>query len=224
MHIPDGYLSPQTYIPLYGVFIISVAVAVKKVEKKIDKKLVPYLGMAAAFSFLIMMFNIPIPGGTTGHAVGAAVLALLFGPWVAFIAVSVALIIQAFVFGDGGITAIGANCVNMSLIMPFVAWGIFKLFAGKSLSVKRLNFAAFLSGYISLNIAAVVTSIEFGIQPLIARAPGGNPLYAPYPLKIAVPAMAFEHLILFGIVEGLVTFLIFRYFFKNNKELIEVLR
>jgi cobalt/nickel transport system permease protein len=223
MHIPDGYLSPQTYVPLYGVFIAAAAVAVKKVEKKIDKKMVPYLGMAAAFSFLIMMFNVPIPGGTTGHAVGAAIIALLFGPWVTFIAVSVALIIQALVFGDGGITAIGANCVNMALIIPFAAWYIYKLIAGKSESTVRTNIAAFLSGYLSLNIAAVVAGIEFGIQPLIATGSDGAPLYAPYPLKVAVPAMAFEHLILFGIIEGIVTFLIFRYFFKNNKKLIEVL-
>jgi cobalt/nickel transport system permease protein len=224
MHIPDGYLSPQTYVPLYGVFIAFAAVAVKKVEKKIDKKLVPYLGMAAAFSFLIMMFNVPIPGGTTGHAVGAAVIALLFGPWVTFIAVSVALIIQALVFGDGGITAIGANCVNMALISPFAAWVIYKLIAGKSESKVRISIAAFLSGYLSLNIAALVAGIEFGIQPIIAKGADGNPLYAPYPLKVAIPAMAIEHLILFGVVEGLVTFLIFRHFFKHNKELIEVLK
>jgi cobalt/nickel transport system permease protein len=224
MHIPDGYLSPQTYVPLYGLFIASAAIAVKKVEKKLDKKLVPYLGMAAAFSFLIMMFNIPIPGGTTGHAVGAAIIALLFGPWVGFISVSVALIIQALVFGDGGITAIGANCMNMALVMPFVAWGVYKLVAGKKELASRVNLAAFLAGYVSLNMAALITSLEFGIQPLIAKTTDGLPAFSPYPLKIAIPAMVGEHLLLFGIIEGLVTFLIFRYFFKHNKELIEVLK
>ena len=223
MHIPDGYLSPQTYVPLYGVFVASAAVAVKKVEKKIDKKTIPYLGMAAAFSFLIMMFNVPIPGGSTGHAVGGAIIALLFGPWVAFISVSVALIIQALVFGDGGITAIGANCINMALIMPFVAWAVFKLFAGKSASISRLNIASFLAGYVSLNAAALFTAVEFGIQPLIAQGPDGNPLYAPYPLKVAVPAMVLEHLF-FGVVEGLVTLIIFRYFYKNQREMITAFR
>ena len=224
MHIPDVYLSPQTYVPLYGVFIVSAAVAIKKIEKKMDKKSIPYLGMAAAFSFIIMMFNIPIPGATTGHAVGAAIIALLLGPWVTFIAVSVALIIQALVFGDGGITAIGANCVNMALVIPFVSWAVFKLIAGKSESPGRLNTAAFMAGYISLNIAALVTSIELGIQPLIASGSDGNPLYAPYPLKVAIPAMAIEHLLLFGIVEGIVTFLVFRYFLKNSKEMIGVIK
>lgn len=70
MHIPDGYLSPQTYLPLYGGFAVIAAVAVAKLKRTVDTRLVPYVGMAAAFSFLIMMFNIPIPGGTTGHAVG----------------------------------------------------------------------------------------------------------------------------------------------------------
>jgi cobalt/nickel transport system permease protein len=105
MHIPYGYLSPQTYIPLFGVFVPTVAIAVKKIKSDLSARDIPYLGMAAAFSFIIMMFNLPVPGGTTGHAVGSAVIAILFGPWAAIIAVSVALVIQAFIFGDGGITA-----------------------------------------------------------------------------------------------------------------------
>jgi cobalt/nickel transport system permease protein len=223
MHIPDGYLSPQTYLPLLGVFIATAVVAVKKVEKKIEKKTVPYLGMASAFSFLIMMFNIPIPGGSTGHAVGGAVISLLFGPWVAFITVSVALIIQALVFGDGGITAIGANCINMALVLPFTAWVVFKLIAGRNSSVSRQYTASFLAGYIGLNITAFVTAIEFGIQPLIASGPDGNPLYCPYPLKVALPVMMVEHLF-FGIAEGLVTLIIFKYFYKHNYELLEAIK
>jgi len=224
MHIPDGYLSPQTYVPLYGVFVVVAAVAVKKVKEKLDKKLVPFLGMAAAFSFLIMMFNVPIPGGSSGHAVGAAIIALLFGPWVSFIAVSVALIIQALVFGDGGITAIGANCINMAFIIPFVSWYVFKLISNKNATLNRMSIAAFIAGYISINAAAIAAGIEFGIQPLIAVGADGNPLYAPYPLNIALPAMAFEHLFVFGFVEAIVTLFIFRYFFKHNKDIIEAIK
>jgi len=224
MHIPDGYLSPQTYVPLLGLFVAVAAVAVKKVKEKVDKKLVPFLGMAAAFSFLIMMFNLPIPGGTTGHAVGAAIIALLFGPWVSFIAVSVALIVQALVFGDGGITAIGANCINMAFIIPFVAWYVFKLIANKNASLTRMSVAAFIAGYVSLNVAAMAAGIEFGIQPLIAVGTDGNPLYAPYPLSIALPAMALEHLLVFGFAEAFVTLIIFRYFMNHNKGFIEVIK
>ncbi|MBK7408280.1 MAG: cobalt transporter CbiM [Saprospirales bacterium] len=224
MHIPDGYLSPQTYLPLFGAFVAVAAVAVKKVKEKFDRKMVPFLGMAASFSFLIMMFNIPIPGGTTGHAVGAAIIALLLGPWVAFIAVSVALIIQALVFGDGGITAIGANCINMAFFMPFTAWYAFKWIRGRSVSPARIGVAVFLAAYLSLNVAALVTGIEFGIQPILASGPEGHPLYAPYPLDIAVPAMAIQHLLFFGFIEAIVTLLIFRYFEKNFPDVTEVLK
>jgi len=224
MHIPDGYLGPQTYVPLYGVSIGFWAVALKKIKKELSAKQVPYLSMAAAFSFLIMMFNVPIPGGTTGHAVGGAIIAILLGPWTAVIAVSVALIIQAIVFGDGGITAIGANCFNMAIVLPFVSYWVFKLINGESRNGARMYSAAFLSGYIGLVVAATLTGIEFGIQPMIATAADGTPLYAPYPLAIAVPAMAVEHLILFGLVEGMVTALLVKSFVKNDAETVFALR
>ncbi|MEW6739537.1 MAG: cobalt transporter CbiM [Nitrospirota bacterium] len=220
MHIPDGYLSPQTYVPLYGASFIFWAVALKRLKRDVPVKYVPYLAMAAAFSFLIQMFNIPIPGGTTGHAVGAGIIAILLGPWTAVIAVSVVLIIQAIVFGDGGITAIGANCFNMAVVMPFVSYWVFKLVRGNATAGFRLHVASFLSGYIGLSISAIVTAIEFGIQPLIAMSPDGRPLYAPYPLSVAVPVMALEHLLLFGIVEGIVTVLLLKYFLKHEPELI----
>ncbi|MCL4537110.1 MAG: cobalt transporter CbiM [Nitrospirae bacterium] len=220
MHIPDGYLSPQTYLPLYGASFVFWTIALRKFKTDLSVKHVPYLAMAAAFSFLIQMFNIPIPGGTTGHAVGAGIVAILLGPWTAVIAVSVVLIIQAIVFGDGGITAIGANCFNMAVVMPFVSYWVFKLVKGEAVAGARLYTAAFLSGYTGLSISAVVTAVEFGIQPLIAMSPDGRPLYAPYPLEIAVPAMALEHLLLFGIVEGVVTILLLKYFIKHEPDLI----
>jgi cobalt/nickel transport system permease protein len=218
MHIPDGYLSPQTYIPLYGVSVAFWALSLKKIKKELSHKHIPYLAMAAAFSFLIMMFNIPIPGGTTGHAVGAGIIAILLGPWAAVLAVSVVLIIQAIIFGDGGITAIGANCFNMAVVMPFISYWTFRLITGKQKDGTRFYIAAFLAGYVGLSVAAVITGVEFGIQPLIAAGPDGVPLYAPYPLSIAVPAMAIEHLAIFGIFEGLVTAMILKYFMKNESE------
>jgi cobalt/nickel transport system permease protein len=220
MHIPDGYLSPQTYIPLFGMFVSAAAVAVKKVKKEVSARNIPYLGMAAAFSFIIMMFNLPVPGGTSGHAVGSAVIAIIFGPWAAMLAVSVTIIIQALIFGDGGITAIGANCFNMAVFMPFAAYFIFKLFNKSSTKKSRVTFSAFIAGYLSLVMAAILTAIEFGIQPLIASTSDGKALYCPYDLKIAVPAMAIEHMLLFGIVEGIVTAVIVNYFLKTEPTII----
>lgn len=224
MHIPDGYLGPQTYAPLFGVSIVFWSVALKRWKKELATKHIPYLAMAAAFSFLVMMFNIPIPGGTTGHAVGGGIIAILLGPWAAVVAVSVVLIIQALVFGDGGITAIGANCFNMAVVIPFVSYWVFKLAGGDFKKPSRLYTAAFLSGYIGLTISAILTGIEFGIQPLIAQGADGRPLYAPYPLSIAVPVMALEHMLLFSVIEGLITVLLLKYFLKHESDLVYALR
>lgn len=220
MHIPDGYLSPQTYIPLYGASLGILSVALRRLKKGLDAKHMPYLAMAAAFSFLVMMFNIPIPGGTTGHAVGAAVVSILLGPWTSVVAISVVLIIQAIVFGDGGITAVGANCFNMAAAMSFTSYWVFRLASGGSENKPRLYAAAFLSGYAGLSVSALMTAIELGIQPLIARAADGRPLYAPYPLSVAVPAVLFSHLGFFSIIEGTGTAVILRYFMKYDPELV----
>ncbi len=225
MHIPDGYLSPQTYIPLYGASFAFWAVALRKIKRELSAKSLPYMAMAAAFSFLLQMFNIPIPGGTAGHAVGAGIIAVLLGPWTAVIAVSMVLIIQAMVFGDGGITAIGANCFNMAVVMPFISYWTFKLVKGRGApGGKRTSLAAFLSGYAGLSAASVITAVEFGIQPVIAAGPDGRPLYAPYPLSVALPAMALEHLLLFSVVEGMVTVLLFKHFLKHEAGLVYALR
>ncbi|GAB4390727.1 MAG: cobalt transporter CbiM [Thermodesulfovibrionales bacterium] len=220
MHIPDGYLSPQTYAPLYAAWIGFASVALRKVKADLQAAHVPYLAMAAAFSFVIMMFNIPIPGGSTGHAVGAAVVAVLLGPWTAAVAVSVVLVIQALVFGDGGVTALGANCFNMAVVMPFVSWWVFRLLRGKALSRPRLTAAAFMAGYAGLTASAVLTAVELGVQPLIATGADGRPLYAPYPLEVAVPVMAAEHLLVFSVLEGVVTALVVRYFAAHEPSLL----
>ncbi len=223
MHIPDGYLSPQTYVPFYATMLPYLALAARKVGKTIRSRNVPLLAMGAAFSFVIMMFNIPIPGGTTGHAVGAVIVAILLGPWAASVAVSIALIIQALLFGDGGITAIGANCFNMAVVMPFVGYWTYKLIAGDSaITSSRRIVAGAVAGYLALNVAALVTGVEFGIQPLIATGPDGHTLYAPYPLEMAVPAMALEHILLFGFVEAIVTALVIRYLQKADSQLLTI--
>lgn len=206
MHIPDGYLSPQTAIPFIAVMVPVWAIAVKKVKENLKKKEVPVLAIGAAFSFTIMMFNLPIPGGSSAHAVGAVLLAILLGPWAACIGVSVALIIQALVFGDGGLLAIGANCFNMGFIMTMVGYYVYKLIKGHAdqLSGRALAAAA-IGGYIGLNMAALCTAVEFGSQYHLFQAANGTPLYFLYPLKVAIAAMMSEHLLLAGPVEAIVT-------------------
>ncbi|MDD5618631.1 MAG: cobalt transporter CbiM [Candidatus Omnitrophica bacterium] len=223
MHIPDGYLGPATCGVLYAVMLPIWAFASKIVKKTLRARQVPILAIAAAFSFVIMMFNIPIPGGTTGHAVGAVLAAILLGPWAACIAVTVALVVQALLFGDGGITAIGANCFNMAFVEVFVGYYLYKFISGSSpiTSIRRV-IAAGISGYIALNIAALSTAIMFGIQPLLHRAASGESLYCPYGLNVAIPAMLGEHMLIFGWVEAIVTAMVIKYLQKQDPDILEV--
>ena len=132
MHIPDGYLSPETCAVMYGASAPFWVMAAKRVRKVVKTRYVPLLALGAAYCFLVMMFNVPIPDGTTAHAVGGVLMAVLLGPWAAVIAVSVALLIQALFFGDGGVLAYGANCFNMAVGPPFTGYAVYKLLARRT--------------------------------------------------------------------------------------------
>ncbi len=222
MHIPDGYLSPATCGVFYAAMVPIWALASKKVQQTLKAKQVPYLAMGAAFSFVLMMFNIPIPGGSTGHAVGGALIAILIGPWAACIAMTVALVVQALLFGDGGITAIGANCFNMAFVLPFVGYFIYRLLsAGSPVTSVRRVLAAGVGAYIGINVAALATGIEFGLQPLLGHTANGQALYCPYDLAVAVPAMVGSHLLIFGWIEAVVTALVVKVMQKQDAVLME---
>jgi len=221
IHIPDGYLGPKTYVAMFLIMIPIWLYAGYKVNKEMKSRQVPLLALSAAFSFVIMMFNVPIPGGSTGHAVGGAIIGIILGPWAAIVAISVSLVMQAFLFGDGGITCIGANCFNMAVVIPVSAYVIYRLVSSKSdlKSLRRLA-AAVIAGYLSLSLAAGVAGFEMGIQPILEHDANGTPLYMPYGLNITMPAMLGEHLLFFGFVEALVTGLIFVYLQRNRISLI----
>jgi len=212
MHIPDGYLSPQTCAVMGAAALPVWIAAAQKIKKSLQTRFVPLMAVGAAFSFVIMMYNVPIPDGTTAHAVGGALLAIVLGPWGACLAISVALLIQALLFGDGGIWAFGANAFNMAFILPFSSFYIYSLIAGKSpASSFRRWLGGFVAGYAGLNLAALAAAVEFGLQPVFFHTPAGAPLYCPYPLNLAVPAMAFAHLAIAGPIEGIITALAVRY-------------
>jgi cobalt/nickel transport system permease protein len=167
---------------------------------------IPVVALFSAFSFVIMMFNIPLPGGTTGHAVGATIATVILGPWLAMLAVSVALVIQALFFGDGGILALGANIVNIAVAMPLVVTAVMR--AGSLVTGGRRRFIPLLSaisGYVSLNVSAFLTAVTLGIQADLFRSSTGDPLYFPFGVSVAVPAMMIGHLLVAGIAEALVT-------------------
>lgn len=228
MHIPENYLSPVT-CGVMGVAMVPVWVhAVKKVNTELPKDKIPLLGVGAAFSFLGMMFNVPLIGGTTGHAVGGTLIALLFGPDAACIAVSIALLLQAVIFGDGGILAFGANCFNMAFVLPYAGYAVYKLIMKliiKTSGCKKVKdsmhcVAVAIGAYVGINLAALCAAIEFGIQPLMFTDVAGNALYCPYDLSVSIPAMMIPHLVVAGVVEAVFTVAIFAFVKKTSPDLI----
>jgi cobalt/nickel transport system permease protein len=206
LHIPDGYLSPFTCVGLFGAAAPFWFVALKRVQRMLNTRMIPLLSVFAAFSFVIMMFNLPLPGGTTGHAVGMGIASIVLGPWASIIAISVALAIQAVFFGDGGITAIGANCFNMAIAGSLVAYAVYRLLCrGAAIGSRRRVFAAGIAGYAGINVAALCAAIEFGIQPALFHDPSGAPLYAPYGLSVSIPAMLIGHLSFAGLAEFVIS-------------------
>lgn len=206
MHIPEGYLSPATCAVFYGAAAPFWYLAVQRLQKLLTTRLVPLISIVAAFCFVIMMFNLPLPGGTTGHATGMALAAIVLGPWGAVLAVSIALILQAVFFGDGGILAIGANCFNMAIVGSFTAYFLYRWIAGRApLTARRRMIAATVAGYVAINVAAFLTAIEFGVQPILFKDASGVPLYSFYPLAVAIPGMMIGHLTFAGLAEAIIT-------------------
>lgn len=209
MHIPDGYLGPATFTTCYALAAPFWWRAWRSLRGRMRSMEIPHVALASAFVFVLMMFNVPIPGGTTGHATGAAVVAVALGAWPAVLALSFALLLQALLFADGGITALGANCLNMAVIQTFVSLGVWRLLrprdAGEGLAGSQQVFwPAFAAGFAGAFVSSIAVALELGVQPLIARAPDGTPLYSPFPLRVTMPAMVISHLFI-GAIEGAVT-------------------
>ena len=225
MHIPENYLSPVT-CAVMGAAMVPVWVhAVKKVKEELPAEKISMIGVGAALSFLGMMFNVPLVGGTTGHAVGGTLIALLFGPNAACLAVSIALLLQAVLFGDGGVLAFGANCFNMAFVLPYLGWAVYRLIVktasgDKSAGIGRHLLGAAVGSYIGLNAAALCAAVEFGLQPLLFKDAAGLALYCPYDLSIAIPAMMIPHLAVAGLIEAAFTVAVYAFVKKTSPDLI----
>lgn len=221
MHIPDGYLSPSTCAVLYGVAMPFWYVAFARVKRLLNTRLVPLLALVSAFCFVIMMFNVPLPGGTTGHAVGVGAATVVLGPWASMLSVSIALLIQAIFFGDGGITTLGANCFNMAIVGSLVAHFTYRVVSGRTaIKSSRRVLAAAVAGYAAINVSALFAACELGIQPLFFKDASGAPLYAPYALHIAIPAMMLGHLTFAGLAELFVSGGVVAYLQRTNPALL----
>ncbi len=205
MHIPDGFLSPQTWLPGYAVCAGLWYVGGRRLKASLDEDSLPYLATFTALSFVLMMIALPLPGGSTAHAAGIALLAVAFGVWTAFLAVSLVLAMQALLFGDGGITALPINALAMGL-----AGGLTGYWSWRALRRWNETLALFAAGWLSVLVAAALVATVLGIQPLIAHDDGGRPLFFPFGLAVTLPAVLLPHALI-GIGEGLLTVMGYRY-------------
>lgn len=206
---------------MYGGALPFWWAALRRVKKLLRTPRAPLVPIFAALAFVIMMFNVPIPGGTTAHAVGVGIAAIVLGPLESILSISMALFMQALFFGDGGLTTLGANCFNMAIIGSITAYFVYRAIGGRSaIESSRRVIAAALAGYIGINAAALCAAVELGVQPLLFKTAAGAPLYAPYPLGIAVPAMMIGHLTFAGAAELVITGGVVAYLQRANPGLL----
>src|SRR5512137_822489 len=136
MHVPDGFLDARTLISTAGLAAIGLGLALRQVRRRLPARRVPLIGLAAAFIFAAQMLNFPVAAGTSGHLLGAALASVLLGPAAAIVALTAVLLLQALMFADGGVTALGANVLNLAVIAPLVAHAVYsavRRLAGESL-------------------------------------------------------------------------------------------
>jgi cobalt/nickel transport system permease protein len=209
MHIPDGFLSPSVAIAGFIITIIFWAISFKKV--KLTDKQVPIMGLLTALFFAAMMMNYPIVGGTTAHLLGGASIGLILGPFAGCISVTIILVLQALLFGDGGLTALGANVLNMGVIGVFVPCALF-LIMNKFLkgTGKKLYAVIFVSAFAGDVLAAIAAGTELGLS---------QPIFD-YGLSVAVPAMAVNHSVI-GVIEGVVTMILIGTLLKLRPDVLE---
>jgi cobalt/nickel transport system permease protein len=192
MHIPDGFLSAPVAILLWLVAIVGVGYALFRVNRDVDERRVPMMGVMAAAIFAGQMLNFSVTGGTSGHLVGAALAAIVLGPWAAILVLACVVSTQALLFQDGGLLALGANITNMGLVGVAVGYAVYMTvskFTGKTRG--GILVSGFISAWLSIVISALCCALELA-------ASGTSPA------NVAVPAMGGIHMLI-GIGEGLIT-------------------
>lgn len=205
MHIPDGFLSPQTWLPAAAIAVGAWAWAARGLRERIDETLVPRLAMLTALAYGLGLIMLPLPGGTSGHALGVAMLALLFGVRLAFLAYSGVLLLQALLFGAGGLTALPVNALAMGLAGGAMAVATFRLLRGFNETA-----AVAAAAWLSVLVSGALVALVLGLQPAIATRPDGSPLFFPFGMAITLPAILVPHAFI-GVGEAALTVLVWRY-------------
>lgn len=210
MHIPDGFLSPQTYLPAYGLAAGAWAWAARDLRRQLDETTVPRLAMLTALAYGLGLVMVPLPGGTSGHAMGVAIIALVFGLRPAFLAYSLVLGLQALLLGAGGITALPVNALAMGLCGAATAIAVRRMLArlGETLSVA-------LAAWFSLVLPGALVAGVLGLQPLVAQDEAGMPLFFPFGFGIVLPAILLPQALV-GLGEAALTVALWRYARRRN--------
>jgi cobalt/nickel transport system permease protein len=208
MHIPDGFLSGLVSVIFWAFSILVIAYALRRLGQDMDERKVPLMGVVAAAIFAGQMLNFAVAGGTSGHLLGATLATVLLGPWAGVLVMTCVVGIQALIFQDGGLLALGSNIFNMSVIGVFVAYTVYKavqkLAGGKSWGVFVGGFAA---AWLSIVIAALAAALQLALS-------------GTSPANIAVPAMAGIHALI-GIGEGLITLGALAFIYASRPDLLK---
>lgn len=205
MHIPDGFIAPQVYLPAYAACAGLWAYALRRLRRELDDETLPRLAVTTAAAFVLMTVLVPLPGGTSVHATGIGMLAVLFGIWMGFLAVSLVLGLQALLLGAGGVTALPVNALAMGLVGCAAAAGLHRLLGAFSETA-----AAGAAGWAGVTVSSVLLALVLGIQPWIATDAAGEPLFFPFGPAVTLPAVAGPSALV-GIGEGALTIAVWRY-------------
>lgn len=194
MHVPDGFLSPEITVPAYAIAAPLWAAAARRHFGRRAAEALPVLGSLTAVAFVLQTIRIPVPGGTSTHLVGAALLALVQGPLAAFVCESLVLLVQALFFGAGGVTTLGVNALAMGLAGPGAAWLVFR--AARRMGEGK---AAFLAAWVGTQAAALAVALVLGLQHALSQA------QFPVPFPVVLAATMIPSLAVTGVVEGAYT-------------------
>jgi cobalt/nickel transport system permease protein len=192
MHIPDGFLSVVVSIILWVVSIVMVGIALRKSSQVLGERQVSLMGVLAAAIFAGQMLNFAVTGGTSGHLLGAAIATVLLGPWPAVLTMTAVVSVQALIFQDGGVLALGANILNMAIVGVFVSYAVYTLLTNL---VKRHTTGILVAGFAAAWCSIFIASLSAALQLALSGTS---------PANIAVPAMGGIHALI-GIGEGLIT-------------------
>lgn len=208
MHIPDGFLSPNTWVPAWIVSAGALSWCIKKASRALKDRMVPLMGVVSAFIFAAQMLNFPVIGGTSGHLLGGILAVVLVGPFAGAIVISVVLIIQCLIFQDGGLTVLGANIFNMAFVGTIGGYVIYSIIrrmtgAGKN---KGIMIAAAVASWFSVVLASTACAIELAISTTS-------------PFRVVLPAMVGVHSLI-GIGEAVITCLVIGFILKVRPDLI----